>query len=413
MKTQPGDSGTLWFYDPQLSRMEAKHKGQSGIRARRYSPLALQWGGHQLMVPGGEITLGFALGTFVSTICRELDVEIICDWNIGHTEYWGKTGHYTIAAKACEIASNPKLKLLLQKNLDRISFDDDSIRGGNLCKNHADQFVPLADVPDLVWRATRKKDEGNHFADMDEEGKGEFAGKTLLDLCENPNNVSVEVWNKFYDSIGVGFKRGALPFRVWQMYNAMVAYVKSGKLAEFVCTAGIVAHYVGDACQPLHVSRLHHGRNEREANVHSAYESAMLDQFAPEIIAGVNTMLKSTKAKPTVKGGHEAAVSVVRLMKNTVNTLPPMDVIEAFNATEGRGRTQHMWDVLGQRTVKCVAEGSVTLASLWESAWKEGGGNAIAQGKLKAIQPDRLKQLYINNQFVPSVRLSEMHLSPV
>ncbi len=197
---------------------------------------------------------------------------------------------------------------------------------------------------------------------MDEPGKGEFAGKTLLDLCENPNNVNVDVWNKFYDSIGVGFKRGALPFRVWQIYDAMAAYGKAGKIAEFVCAAGILAHYVGDACQPLHVSRLHHGRNAAEANVHSAYETTMLDQFAPEIIAGVNVALKGTKAKSAVKAGHEAAVSVVRLMRNTLEGLPPMDIIAALDETQGQGRTQHMWDVLGPRTVKCVAAGCVTLS---------------------------------------------------
>ncbi len=157
MKTQPGDSGTLWCFDPQLSRAEARKEGQIGSRARRYRPLALQWGGHQLMVPGGEVTLGFALGTFVSTVCRELDVEIIRDWNIGHNEYWGKTGHYKIAAAACALASDPKLKLLLQNNLDRISFDDNSIRAGDLRKIHPDQFVPLADVPDLVLARDAQK----------------------------------------------------------------------------------------------------------------------------------------------------------------------------------------------------------------------------------------------------------------
>jgi hypothetical protein len=49
---------------------------------------------------------------------------------------------------------------------------------------------------------------------MDEEGNGEFSGKTLFDITEDPNNIKIDIWNSFYDSINVGAKRGALPFRV-------------------------------------------------------------------------------------------------------------------------------------------------------------------------------------------------------
>ena len=35
-------------------------------------------------------------------------------------------------------------------------------------------FVPLADVADIVWRITRKKDEANHFSDMEQLGKNSF-----------------------------------------------------------------------------------------------------------------------------------------------------------------------------------------------------------------------------------------------
>jgi hypothetical protein len=162
---------------------------ERGIRARRLRPIALQWGGHILMDSQGETELNLALATSISTICRELDVDIVRSWNIGHSEYWGKLGHYKIAAKACALLSNLKLSKLMNKNLDTISFDDDSIRQGELRKIDSKQFVPLADVPDLVWRSSRKKDSGNHFADMDEEGQGQFEGKTLLQITRDPKKM--------------------------------------------------------------------------------------------------------------------------------------------------------------------------------------------------------------------------------
>ena len=355
----------------------------------------------------------FALATCLSTVCRELDVDVIPDWNIGHSEYWGKLGHYKIAAAACGLVSNAKLKKLLANNVEAIAFSDEAIQAGQLKKIDANLFVPLADVPDMVWRTTRKKDEANHFADMDEKGKGEFKNKTLLKLCEDPANVDINVWNRFYDELGVGFKRGALPFRVWQLYNQMVASVAAGKVEEFICAAGVLAHYVGDACQPLHVSHLHHGRNDDEKDVHSIYETNMLDRRAADVIAGVNQNLRNSVAQPDVVGGHAAAVSVVELMRGVISKLPPLKIIEAHNAASGRERITHMWDALGKKTTSCMADGCMRLASLWASAWKEGKGSKIDNAALGPVDRKKLMKLYNDKSFVEAFRLKEPQFAAV
>ena len=38
---------------------------------------------------------------------------------------------------------------------------------------------------------------------------------------------------------------------------------KRGEVEKFVCAAGILSHYVGDACQPLHISYLFNGDPDR------------------------------------------------------------------------------------------------------------------------------------------------------
>jgi hypothetical protein len=418
MKTRPGDSGTVWFFDQNISMERARALGRAGARARRLRPIALQWGGHTLMDGVGESKAEFALATCLSTVCRELDLDIIPDFDIGHSEYWGKTGHYKIAAKACELVPDAKLKKLLTANVSNIAFGDQAIKDGELKKANPvtpskpnQPFVPLADVPDLVWRASRKLDDSNHFADMDQPGGAgtAFAGKTLLDLCKNPSKVDIAVWNEFYDSIGVKSKRGALPFRVWQVYDLMVEFVRQKKVAEFVCAGGIVSHYVGDACQPLHVSALHHGRPDHpeEEKVHSVYETQMIDKKATDVIAGINEALKGKKAKADVKGGHAAAVSVIALMRQTFKTLPPIEIIEAFNGAPPNDRLGHMWDVLGERTVTCMSAGCLRMASLWESAWVEGGGGKIGNANLDEIKHAQLMSLYNNKNFMPAFRLQD------
>jgi len=409
LNTRPGDSGTLWCFDPGYSPAEARNNpGEAGAHARRLRPIAVQWGGQKLMSPGGEVGLRFALATCLSTACRLLDVEVVRDWNIGLNEYWGKVGHYKIAAKACDLAPDPRLRQLLAANLDRISFDDTAISSGDLPKM-GPHFIALADVPDLVWRNSRKKDATNHFTDMDEEGQGDFRGQTLLSICADPAKVNARLWGEFYDSLSFDVpRRGALPFRIWQIFDEMITFVRQGKVAEYICAAGVLAHYVGDACQPLHISRLHHGASEAETKVHAIYEDTMLNRFAAEMIAGVNTQLGGSAAQGEVSDGHAAAVAAVDLMRRTLGQLPPQDILEAFNAADGRARAAYMWQVLGERTVETMADGCLVLAMLWQNAWSLGHGEAIADGQLGPVDKSTLMELYNDADFLPAMRLKEM-----
>jgi hypothetical protein len=412
--TRPGDSGTLWFLDSAPAPGNGRPGGNTnGVGMLR--PLAMQWGGHRILDGGGGGELRFALATALSTILRELELELVRDWNLGLSQYWGKAGHYKVGAKACELAADKKLRKLMLANQDNVGYDDAAIRAGQMATMNDKAFVPLADVADLVWRTTRKMDEANHFADMDQVGGGPFAGRTMLDLWQARQCNTPAEWGQFYDSLGEDLPdkhRGALPFRVWQMYTELVAFASAGKIAEFVAAAGTLAHYVGDACQPLHVSLLHHGRpgHPEEKNVHSVYETNMLDRRAAELLDGVNARLKGQRVPASLlfSGGRGAADAVVELMADTVETLPPIEIIEAFNEAPATNRIKHMWDVLGARTIECLSRGALVLAAIWESAWREGSGGKIAATKLIAVPGKRLIALYSNREFVRSFWLKDM-----
>jgi hypothetical protein len=419
-----GDSGTLWFYDPLPKPAESqdeRHEPLEGAQAPRLRPLALQWGGHTLLGAGGEQAIRFVLASCVSTVCRVLDVELIRDLSLGLPETWGETGHFEIAAKALTLPADKKLRKLLELNKNNIARTDAALRAGHLGAERG-EFVPLADVADLVWRTTRPADGNNHFADMDRVAtSGKFAGESLLTLfAQDRKTVDPQIWLDFYADLPEVSpetegpeKPGALPFRVWQIYDEMVrALAKDGDLVRFVCAGGLLAHYVGDACQPLHVSRLHHGNDPSQKNVHSDYETRMLDNAAVQVdlFEKIDKALapKVGKVKKDLRGGREAAVSVVRLMKETIQQLPPKDVIESWNHHRGRGRFQAMWQDLGTRTSKCMAAGCVRLAALWQSAWEEGGGDRLSNRALRKIDQDDLMDLYNDPSFLPSRSLKKM-----
>ena len=100
--------------------------------------------------------------------------------------------------------------------------------------------------------------------------------------------------------------------------------------------------------------------------VHSAYETAMVDAFSTEILAGLQATLTHRGAEQgPILSGHDAAVAVVRLMDRTAKTIKPADLVAVFAQTQV-GKT-----TLGPTVTQAV------LATLWDhvgSGHREGDG---------------------------------------
>jgi hypothetical protein len=421
--TRPGDSGAIWIWDAKNDPAADKKDVHIQQAIAEPRPLALQWGGYSA---GGGSGAGsqqehqFALATSLSLACRLLQVEFIRDLGFERGQFWGKTGHYKVAWSACDLLNDQFLSGLMTKNRESISVSDDDLKAGQVPMNNDKTFIALADVADLYWRSARPNDEANHFADMDDpkgvDPDNPNSDITLMKAWQTPRNRTSDFWNRYYEATGIDTKhRGALPFRAWQVYELLVEYAREAKLAEFVCAAGCVSHYLGDACQPLHVSYLHHGNPEKpeQSPVHSTYETKMLDRFVNDLIEGVNARLDGKKGNKTFTGGAASADHVVSVMKETFNTLAPATVIQSFLKHTGRQRMQGMWDDLGEGTMDCIALGAIGVAEYWEAAWNEGRSDpaaaALPQTAPEIAQTD-LMALYRDKTFMPSLFLSQMDL---
>lgn len=444
--TLPGDSGAIWFYDPPRKAASRPHEDfdqdelapEWGARARRLRPVAMQWGGQRTRMPDGS-TSAYALGSFLSTVCRQLDAEIVRDWSTGHDEYWGKIGHFAIGWKACDLVSG-KLGKLMKANQVRIGFDDATIGQGSEFRVGRDGFVPLADVPDYVWITSRRATEPvQHFADVDIydiEG-----GETLLQRCvEDSSNISASLWQEYFDGFaekGVGPEEGVLPFRVWQIWDAMVAYLRKKDVLRFVAAAGVLAHYVGDASQPLHSSWLHHGvpptkkvggrkyplprdsdefqefKETRAAQIHAIYEQRMLEVDTAEALADVNRLLRNKAPRaPRIESGFDAARATIGLMQRAQKRLPPMDLIKADDPEEGpKARAEALWnsDRVREATIASLVDSVRVLAAMWKTAWRVGGGEKLAAKKLVRLREADLDRVVRRDRtFVPSYSLKRM-----
>ena len=447
LATAPGDSGTLWCVDPSMfpTTKKAAHRAGRTKHAPRpndqvsddaslaYRPLAIQWGGQRLTGDDGLFTQ-FALATSLAVACRELDVDIVTDLRTELPQYWGAVGHYKIAQMAVAMTKGA-LKDFLEANLERITYDAARLarEDANL-SNDAKRFVPLADVPDIVWKTTmnpggkaaRPQENWNHYADIDLPGAN---GKTLDQLCgKKPARLDIAAWIDFYrqapkpsasTSKAKTVNMGSLPFRVWQVFDEMVAAREAGKRTAFLCAAGILSHYVGDACQPLHGSMHADGLDGASSGVHSAYEEKMIDAFPQEVRTGLDDFAvgKLGHALEKISTGHEAGVACLELMRRSARRLPPTRICEVYDALGGgqsKATLTGLWNALGDETIACLADGARTLAMLWQSAYRQGSAAAFKN----AVTESSLKKTYEARKFLESLHLanhdpSEYPLPPV
>jgi hypothetical protein len=413
LMTMPGDSGTLWCLDPE----------DTGGALR---PVALEWGGQRLGNDPSDVSyLQFCLASSVAVICRELGLDIISDFRAEHTQYWGAVGHFKIAQQACFQVQDSSLRQFLLNNLDNISFSDDKqlLEATHL---QAANFVPLSDVPDVVWKTnvnrvkrsvTRAQENWNHFADMDLPGKD---GDTLLDMfAKDESSLEWSAWMNFYKtapgpSEGSGpLANGSIPFRVWQIFTQLQKFAAAKDAKSFLCAAGIIAHYVGDACQPLHCSQHADGLNGSKTGVHSTYEDNMVEKFSDDIASGIDQIFKNQEFIPAaINNGRDAALEVVRLMKRCHEALPPEKICESYNQARPGGHSSPtkvasvldpMWDACGQGTITCIADGIRTLASIWQAAVGKSTTWLAEEGKMDGTND--LMPIYEDLGFLPSLHL--------
>ncbi|MBA3914326.1 MAG: hypothetical protein H0X25_10860, partial [Acidobacteriales bacterium] len=416
--TQPGDSGALWCID-------------GVFQENTLSPVAIEWGG-QRVTSGADADTGFlqlSLSTSMAVILRELSLDVVQDPAAERTQYWGPVGHYKIGQQACFLISDQNLRNFFTANLSDISFTTDQ-QIQTATHLQAAEFVPLSDVPDVVWKTninrvkrevTRPMENWNHYADIDLPGAD---GKTLLEhYLADESSVDWSQWTGFYKtaplpsaSTQTSNSWGALPFRVWQIFASMVDFARSGDGASFLTAAGCLAHYIGDACQPLHGSQHSDGLNGATTGVHSTYEDNMVDAFADQIAAGFDSAVANLSFRPReIHTPRDAAMTIMDLMNFCHTVLPPEKICEVYNqarpglhksATKSSQVLDALWAQCGQETIEVIAAGAVTLAAVWQAAYSASGQSDTAGWLSETFDGTRdLMPIYEEQDFLRSLHL--------
>jgi hypothetical protein len=112
-----------------------------------------------------------------------------------------------------------------------------------------------------------------HYIDMD----------AYADFVQNQKIVEgkEEAFNKY----GMDFvkKNGTLPWVTDSTYQVLVKQFKAKDWKKVVLTAADLGHYVGDGHMPLHLTTNYDGQLTGQKNIHSRYESKMINLYIDSI----------------------------------------------------------------------------------------------------------------------------------
>jgi len=221
-------------------------------------------------------------------------------------------------------------------------------------------------------------------------------------------------------------------------------------LPRFVTTAGILAHYVGDACQPLHCSIHYNGvvdenQDKRDwvgTGVHSAYETNMLDANSAKLMGLVDGYSTNKTWPKDFKGGKSACECTVELILFSSGLIPPVELCQFYGSigqsgghnSSNSGRhgnrgsdnaprpefhggnhsskpsaaaVKALWGKYGDKTSQVLAQGAITLSHIWEMAWKEGNGSQISFDG-RQIPNEDIQDLYLDKNFLKDYTIDEI-----
>ncbi len=141
------------------------------------------------------------------------------------------------------------------------------------CHVTAAQLVSHTNDPDKIWR--QQKFMHPHEADMH-----------FFHVDRQPTD-----WRKRGEAQDT--KQGRLIYHIWDFVEEAARLRKAGKwdkLAEYLYG---LSHYVGDLTQPLHLHHDYDGEAAGLPDLHSQFETKMINRFESEVRAGLKARLAS------------------------------------------------------------------------------------------------------------------------
>jgi len=231
-----------------------------------------------------------------------------------------------------------------------------------------------------------------HYFDADHYGK-------------DPFHTVPQKWNdaaKKY-STDTLLKYGTLPWTIQQNYYRLVKAFKNHDTSAILNTSAYLAHYVADACVPLHLTQNHDGQLSGQAGVHALWESRLPEQFSQQYscYAGKARYIENPlwQAFILCRASFKGADSVLRTERQLNKTFPANKKYTVV--TRGKRKLKD-YSPAYCKTYHRALQGMVqrrmriailNTASFWYSAWVDAGQPDLDKLIEKPLSTSQRQQL--------------------
>ncbi len=178
-------------------------------------------------------------------------------------------------------------------------------------------------------------------------------------------------------------KAGSLPWTIARVSDDLARAWQDGTCTEVMRQSGYLAHYVGDATQPLHTTT-HYDGYFRDKGVHRRFEGAA-DHGVSEI---------GNLAAPDVHVGPldspwSAAIAEIRESHTRVDEVIDADRAARRAAPQGAEYDRALVAREQALIARQVASAASVLASIWLFEWKRAGSSVLCARRVREGEAPR------------------------
>jgi hypothetical protein len=211
-------------------------------------------------------------------------------------------------------------------------------------------------------------------ADYRKDEDPEEGPRHYLDIDNYPGFLASGRIPQTYDSVvalyGEAFviDNGVLPWATMRTYDSLVSCFKRFDWEKAVLYASDLGHYVGDAHNPLHITRNYNGQYTNNYGIHSRYETGMINTFQNEI-------LMTGTGISFITDLDDYIFSYIYANYIYVDSIMAADTYAqgvAGNTTSYEYKAA-LWEKTRSYTVALLNKASNTLAEMIYSAWVDAG----------------------------------------
>ncbi len=270
---------------------------------------------------------------------------------------WGSTGHRII---------NRKIVLSFPSQINFLQHWQDSLaRHGS----------------DADYRKSSDPTEGpRHYIDIDEYPEFVANGRIPQTL---DSLINLHGYTFVYDN-------GILPFAIIAWTDSLRRYFQQGNWQAAMLKAADIGHYVGDAHNPLHITRNYDGQYTNQSGVHSRYETQLINRDSAYFTYGGEPVSYVSDLNNFVFGFIYANYPYVD------SVLKADSISRALAGSYGELYYQYFWQLAGNFTIMLFKNSSKFTAQLIYTAWVNAGSPVFIKPSGEIASGFSLSQNYPN-----------------